>query len=41
MAKKIMEHPIAHEGITTEDRVIYIVVGVVVTLVVFLAMKVI
>ena len=37
---KVMEHPIAHEEITNEDRLIFLVVGVLVTLGVFVVMKV-
>ena len=37
---KVMDHPIAHEEITNEDRLIFLIVGVLVTLTVFVVMKV-
>jgi len=37
---KIMEHPIAHNEVNNEDRIVFLVVGVVVTVLVFWAMKV-
>ena len=37
---KIMEHPIAHEEVSNEDRIVFLVVGVVITVLVFWAMKV-
>ncbi len=32
---KIMEHPIVHDEVSHQDRIIFFVVGVVVTVVVF------
>jgi hypothetical protein len=37
---KIMDHPIAHGDVENEDRIIFLVVGVVVTVLVFIVMKV-
>jgi hypothetical protein len=37
---KIMDHPIAHNDVDNEDRIIFLVVGVVVTVLVFIAFKV-
>ncbi|MFH1055857.1 MAG: hypothetical protein V1744_07185 [Candidatus Altiarchaeota archaeon] len=39
-SKKILNHPIAHDEVANEDRIIFLVVGVVVTVAVFLVMKV-
>jgi hypothetical protein len=36
---KIMNHPIAHNEVNNEDRIVFLVVGVVVTVLVFWAMK--
>jgi hypothetical protein len=36
---KIMDHPIAHSDVDNEDRIIFLVVGVVVTVLVFIAFK--
>jgi len=36
---KIMNHPIAHGDVENEDRIIFLVVGVVVTVLVFVVMK--
>jgi len=42
MAKaKIMDHPLVHDEVSNEDRIIFLVTGVVVTLLVFVVMKVI
>jgi len=38
--KRIMDHPIAHSEVDNVDRIIFLVVGVVVTLLVFMFMKV-
>jgi hypothetical protein len=38
---KIMEHPLVHDEVSNEDRIIFLVTGVVVTLLVFVVMKVI
>ena len=40
MAKKILDHPIAHGEVTNEDRITFLLVGVVITLMVFIVMKV-
>jgi hypothetical protein len=40
MANKILNHPITHSEIENEDRIIFLVVGIVVTLLVFIVMKV-
>ncbi len=41
MAKaKILNHPITHTDVENEDRIIFLVVGVVVTVLVFIVMKV-
>ncbi|MFH0862217.1 MAG: hypothetical protein V1875_04225 [Candidatus Altiarchaeota archaeon] len=37
---KIMDHPIAHGDVENEDRIIFLVVGIVVTVIVFIVMKV-
>ena len=41
MAKpKILDHPVAHDEVTNEDRLIFLVTGVLVTLGVFVVMKI-
>jgi hypothetical protein len=41
MAKnKVLDHPISHSEIENEDRIIFLVVGVAVTIMVFIVMKV-
>jgi hypothetical protein len=37
---KIMEHPVAHDEVANEDRIIFLVVGVIITVMVFWAMKI-
>ena len=37
---KIMEHPIAHQDVSHSDRIVFFVVGVVVTVIVFKLMGV-
>ena len=37
---KILNHPITHTEVENEDRIIFLVVGVVVTVLVFIVMKV-
>jgi|GEM_PF-5485746 len=38
--KKILENPIVHDEVSNEDRLIFLVVGVLVTLGVFVVMKI-
>ncbi len=43
MTKKkamVLDHPIVHEEVTNEDRLIFLITGVLVTLAVFVVMKV-
>ena len=37
---KILDHPITHSDVENEDRIIFLVVGVVVTVLVFIVMQV-
>ena len=41
MAKaKVLNHPLSHSEVENEDRIIFLIVGVVLTLLVFIVMKV-
>jgi|WetSurMetagenome_2_1015567.scaffolds.fasta_scaffold1540522_2 hypothetical protein len=41
MAKKIMDHPILHSELETIDRIIFLILGVLITLFIFKVMNVI